>query len=65
MELAHMFYEATNSAQRATPVYFGHMGGDSNFMFGTMMLFWWITWALFIILLVLGIVWLWKQIQRK
>ena len=62
MEIAHMFYQATSSAR---PLYFGHMGGDSTFMFGIMMFFWWITWGLFLILLILGIVWLWKQIQKK
>jgi uncharacterized membrane protein len=60
MELAHM-YESTKSADRA---YFEHMSSNSSFMFGTMMIFWWITWALIIVALVLFIIWLWKQIQK-
>jgi len=62
MEIAHMFYQATESAE---PVYFGHMGGGSPFFFGSMMVLGWLTWLLISIALVLVIVWLWKQIQKK
>ena len=57
-----MFYQATRSAE---PAYFGHMSGGSPFFFGSMMVLAWFTWLLVIIALVLGIVWLWKQIQKK
>ncbi|MDP2671796.1 MAG: hypothetical protein Q8P13_05065 [bacterium] len=57
-----MFYRATDSAG---PVYFDHMYGSSPFFFGSMMVFMLLTWILVIIALVLGIVWLWKQIQKK
>lgn len=61
MKIAHTFYEATKSAE---PVFFGHVGGDSTLFFGSMMIFWWVTWLLIIITLVLFIIWIWKQIQK-
>ncbi len=62
MEIADMFNQATESA-KAT--YFGHMGGGSPFFFSSMMILGWLTWILVIVALVLAIVWLWKQIQKK
>ena len=62
MELAHMFYGTTESAR---PIYFGHMAGNSAFFLGSMMILCWITWILVLIALVLVIIWLWKQIQKK
>lgn len=58
MEIAHIFYESTESAK---PVYMGHMGSGSSFFFGGMMILGWITWILVIITLVLLIRWLWKK----
>lgn len=61
MEIAHTLSEATNYAK---PAYFNHMGGGSPLFFGLMMIFWAITWLLIITVLVLFIIWLWKQIQK-
>ncbi len=60
--IGHMFYQATDSA---SPVYLNHMYVNSPFFLGTMMVFMWVTWILIIIALVLGIVVLWKQIQKS
>jgi uncharacterized membrane protein len=58
----HMFYRATDSAKF---VDFDHMYWPSPFFFNSMMVFMWITWILVIIALVLGIIWLWKQINNN
>ena len=41
---------------------YGMMGGSGFWLFGLLA---WLTWILIIIALILGIVWLWKQIQKK
>lgn len=56
MEIAHMFKQATESAE---VTYFGHMGSNSPIFFGGMMVLGWITWILVIVVLVLLIKWLW------
>jgi hypothetical protein len=57
----HMFFPATGSANF---VDLDHMG-SSAFFFWPMMLFGWLICVLIVIALVLVIVWLWKQINRK
>ncbi len=62
MEIAHMFNQATESAEST---YFGHMGTGSPLFFGGMMILGWLTWILVIIALVLLIRWLWLKGGQK
>ena len=72
--LAHM-EEATSSAameqvSEEGERNFGYFMGDMmNFHWGgwspLFIVLWWVTWVLVVIALIFGIVWLWKQIQRK
>ena len=43
----------------------GNFGGMMSGSFGVYAILVWFTWILIIIALILGIVWLWKQIQRR
>lgn len=61
MGLAHMYFVATDSAERGIS---WHMGDDGTW-FWPMMLFGWVIMVLFTSALVLAIVWLWKQINKK
>jgi len=70
--LAHMGNIATPSA-----IWDNHMDGGMAGQMQDMMggwfgpigwlviIFWWLTWILIVIALILAIVWLWKQIQKK
>ena len=72
--LAHM-EEATSSAtlehmSEEGERNFGHFMGDMmSFRMGgwspLFIILWWATWLVVIIALLFGIVWLWKQIQKK